>query len=219
MKWLKHVTQCCAAVGSTAMIMASGVIQAQPTVTQSQTSTTAHAPYSEQAGCGLGLEMVWIPPGSFDMGSPDSERERFKVEGVSTAGESPVHRVTLDGFWLGKCEVTVGQFKKFVDATSYKTDAEKNGKSYGFSGDGANPWKLIDGLTWRNPGFTQTDMHPVVHVSWNDAVQFVDWLGEKPVSEYAIRSGKRYRLPSEAQWEYACRAGSGSAFCWGGDPG
>ncbi|MEI7635631.1 MAG: SUMF1/EgtB/PvdO family nonheme iron enzyme, partial [bacterium] len=113
MKWLKHVTQCCAAVGSAVMIMASGVIQAQPAVTQSQTSPTAHAPYSEQAGCGLGLEMVWIPPGEFKMGSPDSEQERFKVKGLSTADESPVHRVELDGFWLGKCEVTVGQFKKF----------------------------------------------------------------------------------------------------------
>jgi formylglycine-generating enzyme required for sulfatase activity len=157
--------------------------------------------YTEGAGVGLGLAMVWVKPGSFRMGSPDSEAGRFDNEG-------PVHDVELDGFWLGKTEVTVGQFRKFVNATGWKTDAEKSGKSYGLNSAGTS-WEEQSGLSWRNAGFAQGDDHPVVHVSWNDGKGFCDWLSGS--------AGKSYRLPSEAQWEFACRGGSTGAYAWGSD--
>jgi len=132
------------------------------------------------------------------MGSPDSEKDR-------QADEGPAHRVELDGFWMGKCEVTVGQFRKFVDATNHRTDAEKKGESFGVTSSGG--WETQSGLTWRNAGFSQTDLHPVVHVSWNDATAFCRWVSEK--------TGKRYGLPTEAQWEYACRGGTQTTWAWG----
>ena len=139
------------------------------------------------------------------MGSPNSEANRYFDEG-------PVHTVSLDGFWMGQTEVTVGQFKKFVQETGYQTDAEKGtslgGKgAYTFGFDG-RVWN--SSASWRNPGFVQDERHPVVCVSWNDATAFCDWLSSK--------SNKKYTLPSEAQWEYACRAGTNTAYCWGNDP-
>jgi formylglycine-generating enzyme required for sulfatase activity len=112
-------------------------------------------------------------------------------------------------FYLSAHEVTVGQFRRFVTATGYKTDAEKDG-------EGGSGWNETEGkfegrkpqYSWRNPGFSQTDEHPVVNVSWRDAVAFCEWLGRQ--------DGGTYRLPREAEWEYACRAGSTNAF-WNGD--
>jgi formylglycine-generating enzyme required for sulfatase activity len=101
--------------------------------------------------------------------------------------EKPVHKATITRpFYLGTHEVTVGQFRKFVSDAGYKTEGD-----------------------WRNAGFAQTDDHPVVNVSWNDAVAFCEWLSRK--------EGTQYRLPTEAQWEYACRAGSTGKFCYGND--
>src|SRR5262249_55998633 len=94
-------------------------------------------------------------------------------------------------FYLGKYEVTKGQFARFVQATDYQTDAERAG--------GANMWR----------DFGATDQHPVTCVSWNDAVAFCKWLSKK--------EGKTYRLPTEAQWEYACRGGTTSAFHFGAE--
>ena len=158
----------------------------------------ASTPYTEDAGVGLGLEMVWVKGGSFLMGSPAGEEGRFDHEG-------PQREVVLDGFWLGKHEVTRGQFGRFVDATGYRTDAEKAGKSWGVKSDGSA--SEHSGLTWRSAGVEQSDFHPVVHVSWTDAVAFCDWLSGV--------SGRRYVLPSEAEWEYGCRAGSVTAYAWG----
>ena len=91
-------------------------------------------------------------------------------------------------FYMGATEVTVGQFRQFVDEEGYQV------------GDGR----------WRNPGFDQTDKHPVVWVSWKNAVDFCKWLSKK--------EGKEYRLPTEAEWEYSCRAGkAGSRYCFGDD--
>jgi formylglycine-generating enzyme required for sulfatase activity len=157
--------------------------------------------YTEDGGVGLGLPMVWVKPDSFRMGSPDSEAGRGDDEG-------PVHDVELDGFWLGKTEITVGQFRQFVNSTGWKTDAEKSGKSYGFDSSGS--WGEQSGLSWRNAGFAQGDDHPVVHVSWTDAKGFCDWLSGKTVAP-----GRSYRLPTEAQWEYACRAGGATPFSFG----
>ena len=114
-------------------------------------------------------------------------------------------------FYLGTYHVTRGQFRQFVTDTGYKTDAEKGEKPGAW---GWNPDKKEFGFnekySWRNAGFEQTDEHPVVNVSWNDAVEFCKWLSKK--------EGKTYRLPTEAEWEYACRAGTTTRYYSGDDP-
>ncbi len=156
--------------------------------TEPQKITTEAVTTNEYTDPKTGIEFVRIPGGSFDMGSNDGESD-----------EKPVHKVTLKDFYLAKTEVTVGQFKKFVQAKNHRTDAEKEGWSYAWSG---TEWKKVDGASWRKPGFDQTDSQPVVCVSWNDAKAFCDWAG--------------LRLPSEAEWEYAARCGPKQyKYSWG----
>ena len=108
--------------------------------------------------------------------------------------EETQHEVTISKpFYMGITHVTVDQFAAFVKDSGYKTDAEK-----------------MDGRSWRNPSFDQKGDHPVVQVSWNHAKAFCDWLSKK--------SGKTVVLPTEAQWEYACRAGTKTAYAWGDNP-
>ena len=157
----------------------------------------------------IGMKLVYIKPGSFMMGSPENEKGRGSDEG-------PRHRVHITHpFYLGAHEVTVGQFRRFVEATGYRTDAEKGGQpfahgktgGYAVDADGKGGWR--EDATWRNPGFPQTDAHPVVLVSWNDAHAFCRWLSRT--------EGKQYRLPTEAQSEYACRGGTDTVYWWGDD--
>jgi hypothetical protein len=124
--------------------------------------------------------------------------------GDGDPGERPVHEVCVDDFYLGKAEVTVGQFEKFVSATGYQTEAEREGSVFALTYRG---WARVTDRNWRNPGFSQTDRHPVVCVSWNDARAFLDWLSKK--------TGKAVRLPTEAEWEYAARCG-GKNYKYGG---
>ncbi len=128
----------------------------------------------------IGMTMVLIPAGEFLMGSADTDKD-------GAAAEKPQHRVPITKpFWLGMHHVTVGQFRKFVEES--KHDA---------------------GTGWQKPFPSQTDNHPVVHVSWSDAKAFCDWLSRK--------EGKKYRLPTEAEWEYACRAGTRTKYGFGDD--
>ncbi len=152
----------------------------------------------------LGMKFAYIPDGTFQMGSPTSEQGRYNNE--------TLHTVTLtESFYLGVYPVTVGEFEKFVQAKKYRTEAEQDGGAYGLVG---GQWKQDASITWRPPGFAQTDRHPVVCVSWNDAQAMVAWL-----NEIEAKSGLVYSLPTEAQWEYACRAGTQTAYFWGNDPG
>ena len=107
---------------------------------------------------------------------------------------------------MGIHEVTRGQFAAFVTDTGYQTDAEKDGKG-GWGFDAAGNGSQKPEYTWKDNGMSQTDSHPVVNVSWNDAVEFIKWLSKK--------EGKQYRLPTEAEWEYCCRAGSETHFSTG----
>ena len=133
------------------------------------------------------FEFVRIPAGRFLMGAASGSRD-----------EKPVHEVNItDEFYLGRTEVTVRQFRVFVEATGYKTDAEQLGWANTCPLPGLHPHQR--GLEWRRPGLEQSDDHPAVVLSWNDATAFCRWLSE--------RTGHAVRLPTEAQWEYAARAG------------
>ena len=160
--------------------------------------------------------MVLIPPGEFVMGSSAEERARCLEEAAAVGDQWAIDRISTEGprhrvritrpFRLGRHEVTRGHFRQFVDQTGYKTEAEQDGKGgYGYV-DGK--WVQDPRFVWSaDRGFAQTDDHPVVNVSWNDAMAFCQWLSEK--------EGAEYDLPSEAQWEYACRAGTTTAWYCG----
>jgi formylglycine-generating enzyme required for sulfatase activity len=115
------------------------------------------------------------------------------------------HRVTLTkGFYMQKTEVTVGQWRNFVHTTTFTTEAETNGGAYVLT---EKKYKKRPGKYWDNPDFSQTDRHPVTCVSWNDVQAFVNWLNQM--------EDNVYRLPTEAEWEYACRAGTETPFSFG----
>ena len=154
----------------------------------------------------VGMAFVLIPAGKFKMGSPAGEQGRYDNEDQ--------HDVEITkSFYLGKYEVTRRQFRRFVEDRDYETDGEKDDLG-GFGYDAEEHcWKgpkfdsqtfKLEGpgtkYSWRDAGFAQTDEHPVVNVSWNDAKAYCDWLTQK--------EGKKYCLPTEAEWEYSCRAGT-----------
>ena len=143
--------------------------------------------------------LIVIPQGSNVIGSSNEEEGH-------RADESPQRVITMkQAVALGKTEVTVGQFKKFVAATGYLTEAELD------SAQGCRTfeqgWDWRPGRSWRNPGYEQEDSHPVVCVSWHDAMEYVKWL--------SVETGKPYQLPSESVWEYASRAGTTTSRFWG----
>ncbi len=166
----------------------------------------------------IGIKLMLIPPGEFLMGSSaDDIAAVLKIDSAAKAeyftDEHPRHNVRLTKpYRLGATEVTVGQFRRFVTATGYQTDAERDGKGgwgWGRSEQAGNFVGRKPEYTWKNPDFAQTDAHPVVNVSWNDAEAFVKWLSGQ--------EGDKYRLPTEAEWEYACRAGTTSLWWHGND--
>ena len=169
----------------------------------------------------IGMKFTLIPAGEFLMGSRETSKQlntAFAPYGakkpVWIKNVPPSRRVRITRpIYLGAHEVTRGQFRRFVDDTGYQTDAEKGDRK------GITVIEFVDRETevrldpegsWRKVGFDQTDEHPVVGVSWNDATAFCTWLSRK--------EGKTYRLPTEAQWEYACRAGSTTRYSGGDDP-
>ena len=142
-------------------------------------------------------EMVYLPGGTFKMGAN---------QGKGYDDEGPVHEVTLDAFAIGRYPVTVGDFRRFVDATGYRTEAEGGDGVYVWDG---KSWDKKADANWRKPYFSQEERHPVVCISWNDAAAYCEWLSEQ--------TGERYSLPTEAEWEYACRASSETAYFFGDD--
>jgi len=150
---------------------------------------------------GVAMRVVRIPAGTFLMGSPRAVTR-------APDNERPQHKVTIERpFYLGACEVTRGQFAAFVADAAHRTDAEKNGWAFAWDG---RKWDRVKGASWRKPGFEQDGNHPVVCVSWPDAGAFCAWLGK--------RTRRTVRLPTETQWEYACRAGTTTHWWWGDDP-
>jgi formylglycine-generating enzyme required for sulfatase activity len=152
-----------------------------------------------------GMEFVFVKGGCYEMGD---------TFGDGKADEKPVHNVCVNDLYLGKYEVTVGQFKRFVNETGYRTDGEKNtgGKNGCWAvdlDDKEKNWNWRDWASWKKPNKYQDnrDDHPVSCVSWNDTKAFTDWLTRK--------SGKSFRLPTEAEWEYAARGGNATRNYWG----
>lgn len=175
----------------------------------------------------LGMKFVLVPAGEFLMGSdeppgmlsmdyPQYERRRI----LELGDEAPVHRVRItQAFYLSQYEVTVGQFRQFIEASGYIPESMADGTGgYGYNAsynlsksDNRDAFEGRDQkYSWQNPGFIQGDNHPVVNVTWNDAVALAKWLSEK--------DGVKYRLPTEAEWEYACRSGTRTRYTGGDNP-
>ena len=152
--------------------------------------------------------MVTIPGGSFQMGSTDEQINWAVGLGAKSANdlrdEKPQHQVNVQQFSMAVTEVTRDQFDAFVKATGHQA----GGPCWVYS---KAEFKLVESAAndWRDPGFSQGGNHPVVCVNWNDAKAYVRWLSQK--------TGKNYRLPTEAEWEYAARAGTATPRFWGWD--
>ena len=190
----------------------------------------------------LGGTMILIPPGEFLMGSTDEEvakglkladalnlpAEAFERSRIQE--EQPQHSVTIARpFCMSATEVTVGQFREFATSTRYWTQAEQ------FGGGNSSNWTAPNNLkpedvkiSWRAPGYAPSDQLPVTQVTWSDAIAFCNWLSEQELLDPCYESsGKRdwklisgangYRLPTEAEWEFACRAGTTGQFSFGDD--
>ena len=157
--------------------------------TPSATDEPLKPPPRPTATADFAIAMVPLKGGTFWMGSNEGE-----------ADEKPRHQVTVKPFKLGRYEVTRGQFAAFVKDTAYQATGGC------FSWDG-HAWKMDAKLSWRNPGFPQSDEHPVACVNWDDVNAYIAWLNRN--------SGQQYRLPTEAEWEYAARAGTDTVRFWG----
>ena len=152
----------------------------------------------------LALTMLWIPPGRFWMGSPQSEPERLEREG-------PQHLVQLQGFFMGQTPITQAQWREV--AGWQPLPAERWGReldpepSYFQPRRNPKARSFSEGRFSLLPGEASSDLRPVENVSWEDAMEFCNRLSQ--------RTGRSYTLPSEAQWEYACRAGTSTPFSFG----
>ena len=158
-------------------------------------ASAAHAAPSVK-DCAACPELVEIAPGSFTRGAtPDDP--------AADIGEFPQHQVTVaTGFAIATTPVTVDAFADFVAATGHVPD----GGCHTLTDEG---WRVDPGASWRAPGFAQDGTHPAVCVSWNDAQAYIDWLSRV--------GGRRYRLPSESEWELAARGGTSTRNFWGDD--
>jgi formylglycine-generating enzyme required for sulfatase activity len=169
----------------------------------------------------IGMKLALIPAGEFMMGTRESDADLLKLFARYNArinavfqDERPVHQVRIiKPFYLGVHHVTVGEFRQFANATGWFTDAEKRNASKERTkrlSTATGRWEDGPYYTWQEPGFKQTRQHPVVCVNWSDVVAFCKWLGR--------RERKTYRVPTEAEWEYACRAGTTTLYWFGNDP-
>lgn len=185
--------------------LTTSLIGAPPALTATTAAKAPAKPGEVLRDCATCPEVVVIPAGSFVMGSTLEERQREGVPDLFGNREQPQHKVNFaKAFALGRTEVTVAQYAQFVAETKRPIDDD----CLGFDREKDN-WGLKKG-SWRNPGFKQSDKDPAVCISYRDASDYAAWLAKK--------TGKPYRLASEAEWEYAARAGTTTARYWGDSP-
>lgn len=169
-------------------------------------------------GDSIGLVMVDIPAGSFEMGITDARAASLNLnleqsDKSRIASARPSHKVEITKpFAMSAYETTVGQFQAFVDDAKYRTEGERSAEGGWGLDQGKRAIVQAPRFTWKRPGFPTGEKYPVCVVSWNDAVAFCKWLTEKSAGEGVI-----YRLPTEAEWEYACRAGTTTPYSFGED--
>ena len=189
-------TFCCFAFYSLQRLLlaSSQVISADPGIAKPK---TAHKDYTEKlSGTDVKFDMIAIPGGEFIMGSPDSEKGRRENEG-------PQHKVKIRPFWMGKFEVTWDEFRPFL-----KTGIQLQ--------EGVIKKADVDGMTYPTKPFVPADYghgyegKPAITMTHHCAMEYCRWLSAK--------TGKKYRLPTEAEWEYAARAGTTTAYFFGDDP-
>ncbi len=185
------------AIGGVLSACSSG--PAAPSATSASTSAAAAAAGSRFRDCRDCPEMIVVPPGTFDMGREGGEPERF---------EGPVRRVRIGyAFAAGRFEVTNAQYRRFVEASGHAP----SGEGCQVPAPGGRSLTSLPGTSWADPGYGRPirDDEPVACLRWSDAQSYVSWLSGV--------TGKRYRLLTEAEWEYAARAGTTGTFTWGDD--
>jgi formylglycine-generating enzyme required for sulfatase activity len=164
----------------------------------------------------IGMKFIRVPAGEYPIGSNETTGSLRKVygplrQGVTADDESPEHDVSISKpYWLGMYEVSLAEFRQFVNDTDYRTEAEADGKGgWGWVAARRSELPRAD-FTWRWWGVNQSETSPVVNVTYNEAVAFCNWLSDK--------ENKTYRLPTEAEWESACRAGTSTRHYAGDKP-
>jgi serine/threonine protein kinase/formylglycine-generating enzyme required for sulfatase activity/uncharacterized membrane protein len=182
---------------------------------KSQDAWAKHLDVEPEITNTIGMKLRLIPPGEFTMGLSQEEVEILwraipdHAKDIKT--EAPPRRIKIEQpFYMGMHEVTVGQFRAFVKATDHKTTAETNGKGSLFWDEENNKTYYDPKLIWTHPKYAQSEEHPVVLVSPEDAQAFCEWMSQQ--------TNQRYFVPDEMQWEYACRAGTEGTMYWGDDP-
>ena len=166
------------------------------TVNAQNTKATPPAKSKQEVSDANEPQMIFVQGGTFMMGNNE--------KGYN---EKPAHNVTVKDFYIDKYEITVSDFRKFIQATGYRTSAEAQGWSYVF--DGTNTLNQ-NGVTWESDAYgfkrkSAQENHPVIYVSYNDAVAYCKWLSST--------TKKKYRLPTEAEWEYAAKGGNKLGKC------
>lgn len=180
---------------------ALSVVTITGTAGAAEVDVKAGAVFQDCADC---PEMVVIPPGRFVMGFDGGIN--LDKPGLERRYEGPVRNITIDyAFALGRTEVTQAQYREFIEATGHDFGTKcaiRDGTA----------WTHTEGKDWRDPGYGRppADNEPVACVTWTDVKAYTVWLSEK--------TGQSYRLPTEAEWEYAARAGTVGEYTWGDDP-
>lgn len=157
-----------------------------------------------------GITFVPVPAGKFLMGSKEDNELAYD-------DEKPQHTAETSEYWLARCPLTNAQFEAFVTAHNHQTTAEKQGSGYAYDG---KEWKEIKGADWRHPQGPKSSLkgkedHPVVQVSWEDAMAYCGWLNQAHGKE--LPEGWMFRLPTEAEWEKAARGEYGQEYPWGNE--